>query len=255
MTDENQDDLATDQDDLAVDSLFENEADDAETKTEETPESESEDKVDDAEASTGETEDKPEEGESKDTGPPPEPTLVPIAALHDERRKAQQYKAENETLKKQIPKSDEEPDVLDDPEAWKDFQRTKIEKEHIVAQQAEFTERFETSRSVMLEKHDDYLKIEKEFYFLASQDEALALEMTKATDPALFAYEKGNEHRNAQKETLRAEVLTEASNSTEKETPAAVKVPSLATATDQGSNSTPVEKDEDLEDMFDDQSY
>lgn len=245
--------------DDAIDELFENEPEDAEAEEE----SKEEAKPDDAEGSAGEedTEGKTEEDSDKESGPPTDekPKLVPIAALHDERRKAQELKKENEALKSKIPQDDQKPDMYDDPEAYELWVERKAEQKVANAQSAEFAERVEISRGKMLEAHEDYQEAESVFYVLASQDETLKREMFASPDPAQFAYEEGKAYMKGLEDAAEVRFLARNKDpdepSKEPEDTKIAKVPSLAKATAQASNSTPVEKDEDLDDMFEDQVY
>lgn len=201
------------------------------------------------------------EPEVEDTGTPPEPPkLVPIAALQDERQKAQRLKKEIDELKAKIPKADSAPDPIDDPEGYKAYVRDEVEREHTAKQTKEFNDRVEASRAKMLESHDDYTAMEEDFYILASKDQSLQDEMYLNPEPAKFAYEKAQAYRTEQKELLRAEILSEIEvdpepSESEKRNKSAIKAPSLAKATSQGNNSVPREEEEGLEDVFKDQAY
>jgi len=80
--------------------------------------------------------------------------------------------------------------------------------------------------------------------------------MFDSKDPALFAYTQGKAYLQSLRDGALAEVEAEKTpDIPEKTVPSALNVPSLATATAQASNSTAVEKDNDLDDMFEDQAY
>jgi len=238
-----------------LDALFED--DDAETESEV-------DKVDDAESDNSETgeaeKSEAEKSEEEEAGPPPEkPKSVPIAALLDERRKREELKKEVEALRKQVPKVDEAPDMYDDPEGYKQWVKDEAKRELLESQQAEQAELIEESRSEMLGKHDDYEEMETIFSVLAAKDQSLADEMIKnPRTAAQFAYEKGKAFMESLKvkanpvETSEKEdVLSEA----EQRLKSAIKAPKLSTATSTASNSTEVEQEEDLMEMFSDQTY
>lgn len=237
--------------DLDLNDVF----DDEPKAEEETEQSEVETETEDVkgEEETSETEEETEEAEPPSAQ---EPTLVPIAALKDERRKAQDLKEEVKSLKSQIPQADSAPDPYDDLEGYNEFMRNQWEQEQIQKQTAEFAEIVEDSRKVMLENHEDFPQMEELFYVLANQNEDLKQEMFKSPDPAKYAYDASKSYLQAQKDTLLAEINAENTTETE-EVPKnpALKAPSLATATAQASNSAPVEKEEALEDLFGDQAY
>lgn len=232
-------------DDQAIDDLFEDEPEIEAEQSEEVEDVKGEKEV--AEKS----EDDPE-----DTEPPAvkDPTLVPIAALQDERRKAQLLKEEVSQLKSQIPQPSEAPDPEENIDAYNAWMRNQWEQEQIDAQSAKFATLVEESRSAMLEKHDDYKKVEEVFYVLANLNEDLKQDMFDSKDPALFAYTEGKAYLQSLRDGALAEVEKDPIIP-EKVVPSALNVPSLATATAQASNSIQVEKDNDLDDMFDDQKY
>jgi len=216
-----------------------------------------------------ETTEKEVEGEvievkgEEETEPPAvkEPTLVPIAALHDERRKRAEAEERAASLEKQIPRKVEAPDMYEDPDAYKQWVKDEALREIRETETAEYEKKVETSRSSMLEKHEDYEQMEKAFVFLCGYDSSLIEEMRGSKNPALFAYEKGQEYLNSQKEALVAELIAsgytkkEAKEEVEETAKKVVNAPSLVTATSVASNSTPVEQEESFNEMFDDQGY
>ncbi len=208
------------------------------------------------------------------TAPPAEeaPKSVPIAALHDERRKRKAAEEEAEQLRQQLPQDEANaPDRFEEPEAYDNWLMDKWQKEQDAKSHKAYVASVEQLRSDMLAKHDDFLEVETTFYVLAQHNPALKQEMFDSKDPAAFAYEKGNEWMAEQRAKIVAEL--EADGYTKKEAKAAsddivdaeiisetveapkVKTPSLATATAAASNTIPVEKDEDIKDMFEDQAY
>jgi len=217
--------------------------------------------------SSGEEQAEKPEAESQETEEPvaeeePEPTMVPIAALHDERRKREALKEEAEKLRSQLPQEDSEaPDMYDDPEGYKAYVRQQVENDL-------YADRVETSRAQMLEKHEDYEDKESTFLFLASKDKSLADEMSKHPEPARYAYEKAVEFENSKivslEEKLRAKIMAELGQTTEskpepseddKRKKSALEMPNLTKATATDSNTQPIEKDNDLDGMFDDLKY
>lgn len=229
----------------------------------------------DPEAKADETKDDKATGE-KDTAPPAEeaPKSVPIAALHDERRKRKLAEEEADTLRQQLPPGVDtvEPDRFDDPEAHDKWLQDSWQRKQDAKAHAAYVASVEDSRSRMLEKHDDFKEVERIFYVLAQGDPALTQEMIDSKDPAAFAYEKGNAWKAEQRKTIIAEL--EAEGYTKKEAKAnaddiidaeiisetktpvkKVKTPSLATVTAAAPNTQVVEKEESIEDICADQSY
>lgn len=264
MTDE---DLS--QEDQAIDKLFEGEDESEDSETDAESEVDESEQEDDTKGDTDGEPDDDSDGDTSDESEPPsdkEQKLVPIAALLDERRKAQLLKEENEKLKSQFQQEEDEtaPDPLDDPEGYKQYLKNQANREL-------YQERAEESRSRMLESHSDYEEMEKIFMFLASQDSALVTQMNKHPDPAKFAYDKASEYKAEQRESiknefresLKAEILAELKagaqppeeSEADKRKRSAVSVPNLTKATATDTNSTTIEKDEDLDDMFEDQKY
>lgn len=252
-----------------VDGVFEDEVEDDKTDVD-AKDADTEDKLSpDDSAKAEDSEDETTGDEETATPADEKPKSVPIAALHDERRKRKLAEDENESLRRQIPQGEDtaEPDRFDEPEAHDEWMRNKWQSKQDADSQAAFIASVEDSRSAALAAHDDFLEIEDVFYGLANRDESLKREMFDSKDPATFAYEKGKEHLASQREKLRDELIAEGYTKADadevsdavitsetKETPKK-KVPSLATATAAASNSTQVEKEEDINDMFGDQAY
>lgn len=176
------------------------------------------------------------------------PTLVPIAALHDERRKAQQYKEENETLRNQIPKTDEAPDPYEDIEAYNAYMRKQWDDERNEEVRRQRVENLDKSRGQMLEQHDDYDEMERIFELMTAADNSLVEKMFASGNEAKFAYETAK----AYKESLLPTAQTETE---ETEETSITEVPNLAKATAQASNLPQVEKEATIEDVFADQEY
>lgn len=206
-----------------------------------------------AEEPKGETEEPEAEAEEEPETEPPsdkEPTLVPIAAVLDERRKAQQLKEELEELRKQVPQKDEAPDPYDDPEAYLAYHKSKWQQEQYMEQERATRERLEDSRSQMLAKADDYVEMEKVFEVMTLSDDSLVGKMLASEDPAKFAYDSAKQYRDS----LFGKVGKVEEPEVEVKEPV-VKTPNLATATAQGKNTPDLEKEDDLEDVFADQEY
>lgn len=206
----------------------------------------------------GET-DETETQESDETAPPadkePEPKLVPIAALHDKARRVQELREENEKLKSQIPQTEQKPDMYEDPEGYEAYVEAKVEEKFLAKKIEDENERLEKSRNNMIENHTDYLDVEDVFMFRSRNNKTLVDEMLASVDPAKFAYEKGKAYLKEQKDALRAELLAENSEDIDKPTSKKTVAPSLASATDAGSNTVQVEKEESMDEMFGDQKY
>lgn len=175
------------------------------------------------------------------------PTLVPIAALHDERRKAQQLKGEVEALRSQLPQPDEAPDPYEDINKYNAYLRGQWEKEQFEKQEQKRIEFLGQSRSKMLESHQDYDENEKIFELLTVRDRSLVDKMYASGNPAKFAYDTAVEYKNS--------VLKPAEIEPETEEPPTKEVPNLAKATASAPNTPQVEQEATIEDVFADQTY
>lgn len=222
-----------------LDDVFEEETE-VSTETEETTEEENTEGEETAE--TEETETAEVEESEEEVPATPEPKLVPLAAVQDERRKRQELEQRLQALESKLPKPNDEPDIYEDPDAWKEWNRNQIIEE----QNREASRRLETrineSRERMLETAEDFTRAENAFMVMVQSDPSLTQQMLESLDPAKFAYEKGNEFLNS----LIQPVPTKAPN-----------IPvSLAKASAKGANAVEVEKDDDdLKAMFADQKY
>lgn len=172
---------------------------------------------------------------------------IPKQAYHEEKRKRQYYQKESERLQSLIPKTDEAPDYNEDPEAYDRFQRDKWNQEQTQAQESAWNDRLEKSREASLIEHEDHVQVENVFSAFARQDPTLLQSFFDAPDPAKFAYDKGKEILAG----LTKGEIPEKEPEKPEEKPAALTTPSLATATAQASNSVHVEKDIDLDGIFD----
>lgn len=172
------------------------------------------------------------------------PTLVPIAALHDERRKAQQLKEENKALRNQIPEKNEAPDPYEDIDAYNAYMRKQWEDERNAATMRTRRENLDRSRSEMLEQHQDYDEMERIFELMTASDPALVEKMFASGNEAKFAYDTAKAYKES---LIPVETQTEAEPLKE--------VPNLAKATAQASNLPQVESEATLEDIFADQEY
>ena len=176
--------------------------------------------------------------------PPPgeeEQIMVPIAAVHDLRRKVVSLKQENESLRQYAPK-EEEPDPYEDLEKYKQYVRNKVISEITQGQREQHQAFVEAARQKMFETHPDFQKMEKLFIVMAQDEPGLVNEMLASRDPAQFAYDKAVTYK---KELLAAE--------REEEPPKQKsRLPNLATATAQRNNSQPIAKMPDVYELFDD---
>jgi len=197
--------------------------------------------------------------EDSETSSDEEPKSVPIAALHDERRKGKAAREELEQYKARYDKDDDAPDPAEDPEGYEKHIEAKVSRRME-------TDRINDSRDRMLEKHDDYEEMERTFMVLQGLDPSLKDELNKHPDPALFAYEKGKAYFEDQRKKLLGEIEAEKgkgsddddkdeeTSEADKKKQKALKVPDLTKAASKGSNSEEKEIDDsqDLNALFDD---
>ena len=172
---------------------------------------------------------------------------APIAALRDERRKAQQAREEAEMLRRQVPVKDEAPDPYDDIDKYNDYMRNQWEQEMRFRQEQQRRKRLDASRSKMLEQHQDYDEMERIFELMTVQDTSLIDKMLMSGNEARFAYKTAK----AYKDSLLKPVQTE----TESEPLRVKEVPNLAKATAQASNMPQVEHEATIDDIFEDMQY
>ena len=179
-------------------------------------------------------------------------SLVPKAAMLDERRKRQLLQEENDRLRGQLPEQENDVDFYESEQADYDQNlRNKWESEMREQQQRVQSENLNKSRSAMLEQHDDYIEMEKIFEIMTTSDDSLIGDMLASPDAASFAYNTAKEYRASLiggKPEVEAEIETEVKKS-------GVDAPSLATATATASNTVQVEKEEDIDDVFADMKY
>lgn len=248
-TSENEDTEASEKTEQTIENL-DGVFQEADTETSEDGESNDNEPGDDDKGAKDET--------SEEESEPPadeEPTSVPIAALHDERRKSKAAKEELAQYKAKYDTDEDAPDPAENPEAYEKHIETKVEKRL-------HQDRINTSREAMLEKHDNYEQMEKTFLVLAGIEPNLIKEMNDSSNPALFAYEKGKGYFDEQRELLRKEIEAEGKDGEDEEDPSkaekkkasALKMPNLTKAAADGRNSDQKEIDnpEDLGAVFDD---
>lgn len=209
----------------------------------------SEEKSDDSSATTAETE-QPASSEPEKKEKSKE-TLVPKAALLDERRKRQALEDRLSELEKLIPKQeDEAPDPYRDLNAYNEYQRKKWEREQIENAKKERISKIEKRRTELLEQNEDFLEAERVFELLSIRDPSLGKELMESPDPVSFAYEKGK--------TYIKEVLSPAkvlSTEMPDETESKPRKPNLAKMTAGATNKVEVDSEPTLKGVFADQDY
>lgn len=198
---------------------------------------------------------KPAEVETE-TEPPSdkESKLVPIAALHDERRKAQQFKERAEKAEKLIPEKDEAPDPYEDIDAYTEYVRTQVQKELQAEQRKANSDRIDLAREQMLEKHDDFIEMENIFTIMQASDPTLMGKMLASGNEVEFAYKTAKEYKAALLGDVKPPVIPDLTE-TEKRKAQALGAPNLATATAQATNAEQKLKESDINDVFADQTY
>lgn len=175
---------------------------------------------------------------------------VPVAALKSERSKRQAAEAERDELKKRLAPEDTE-------EQGEPNIDVKL-----------FTERTNMSREMMMDSKPDYEEMENIFTEIANANPHLVSEMVKSPNPAKFAYQKAKEHIEYQqflkdkdsaeyKDFLKAKasgkIVKPVSETPEdKRKKSVLAVPNINKAASIGSNSTPKENLESLDEMFED---
>ena len=187
-----------------------------------------------------------EEAEAKSETTTEEPKTAPMAAVLDERHKRQQLERENEALRAQIPKSKEAPDPYDDIDAYNAFMKREWEQEQYETQTKQRRERIDKLRAKMLETQDDFDEMERIFEIMTANDKSLLDKMLESGNEPKFAYETAKAYKQSLL-TPKTETVDEKSNVRE--------LPNLAKATAQASNSTQLEKEADLDDIFEDMPY
>lgn len=268
MTDDIKDDESISSQEV-LDGVFDEKTEDTETETVEQEAEEAEETSDSEEESDSEETEPSEDDEQKgdkeqDSEPPAEPEedteqdskSVPVAALKNERLKRQQAEEQLKQYQQKYDKDEQAPDPVEDPEGYKAYVKQQAKDELV-------NERIETSRNEMLAKHKDYEKMELAFATLKAQDESLHQQMLDHPKPAEFAYKKAKEYYKSIRDEVEKEILakmqtkvdTKEETEAQKRKKSAVEMPNLTQAASKGSNSTPVEQEVGLNDMFSDQTY
>ncbi len=214
-------------------------------ETAKTPETTETDKGEDEDETVDEAEESEDEAETPAAEDKHEGKSVPVAALKSERQKRQQAEARVAELEKRNAPTEERGEMDLD---------SKL-----------FAERTNMSREMMMESKPDYQEMENIFTEIATGNQHLIDQMMKSHNPAKFAYEKAKEHvaieeakklkdSDEYKEflKLKAEGKTKpvAITTDEKRKQSVLAVPKLNKAASLGSNSTPKENLDTLDDMF-----
>lgn len=106
-------------------------------------------------------------------------------AYLSEKQKRQERDARIAELEKQLAERNQEsekPSWFDDPDA---AAATLAHQQ----QQAIFQAKAEMGRELMMDRHEDFSEMEKKFFEMANENPQLGVELTKASNPARFAYE------------------------------------------------------------------
>jgi len=174
---------------------------------------------------------------------------APIAALQDERRKAQQAREEAEMLRRQVPIKDEAPDPYEDIDAYNAYIRNKTEQEIYQKLEQQRIKNIEESRMKMLEKYQDYDEMEQIFSIMTATNIDLVEKMNMSSDPAKFAYDTAKAYK--------ASLLSPSQGKLDVDLvqPPIKEVPNLAKATAQAPNTPQVEPEATIDDIFADMQY
>lgn len=137
--------------------------------------------------------DEPEKGDKEPDAPPapaeekkePDLPTVPIASLHDERRKRQDLERRVAEMQQQL-KQEPAPDPIEDPEAFTAYQDNKRQAERL-------QDRIAMSEQLVRTQvgEEEYVKAETAFADEVQSNPALAVELRNHPNPAKFAYDIG----------------------------------------------------------------
>ncbi len=237
-----------------LDSIFTDEPDKAETSEQVEPSgNESDDQKATTEEATGDnTKEENSEDDNSETPAEEERKHVPMSAFMGVKDELKRYKERVKEIEEENGVQDENaPDPIEDPKGYERYIKQKVSGEIL-------QERISTSREKALAGIDDYPEKEELFLFMANKDKSLIDKMNAHPDPAQFAYDTAKQHRDSEREKLRAEIMAEL-NAKEPEPDKksnALKVPDLTTATAAGSNATqPKVNRENLDDVFADSQF
>jgi hypothetical protein len=249
---------------LDLENVFEDAVDEAEADAQVTEQEESKSAKAKAEQPKGDAETEADDEEAQEEGdeaatPAEEDESWTKAMALDERRKRQAAENEAKLLKEKLAKYESGQSGDDEGEGdAEDGEAKKLSPEQI-----ELRTKITVSRDIMLDTHPDYEKAEEIFLKMATPD--LVKKMNASVNPAKFVYDtaKATPQFQEYQEFLKWKAGREEQNDpskakkskSEQRKASAVKVPDLTKAAAAGSNSEPVEKVEDLNDMFKDSKF
>lgn len=226
--------------------------------TEAEPEVKAEETAEEATETKGETEvseDKTEETKAVEP-PATNEQAGQMAALIEERRKRQAAEARLKELEGKEKES--VPDPIESPEEYAQYIEAKSQSVNQTALRT-------MSRDVMMDLKEDYLQKEAVFMGLVADkegniiDQSLFDKFNASRNPARFAYDFAIEHEKIEalkspdyEAKLREKILAELQEELKNPKLKATEVPDLTTAAAAGSNSQPVVKDLEMEDLFKD---
>ena len=135
--------------------------------------------------------------------------------------------------------------------------RGKWDNEQSVKQESARKTRIETARGKMLEQHTDFTKMERIFEIMVAGDATLFDKMIASGDEVGFAYSAAKAYETSVMGgiTTKTEKTDQEPTEAELRNKSAVDAPNLATATAQASNSQQLEKESDIDDVFEDMKY
>jgi len=172
---------------------------------------------------------------------------VPLKALLEARRKTHELEDRLAKIEQLNAPPAEAPNPVTNPNEYEKF----IEKKLTVK---ELESRINNSRSEMLGQHADYEDMEDTFLFITRKNPGLITEMNKHPEPARFAYEKGKEHMQVQRQKIEAEILTATQGNQvkdfDKRKASATGAPDLTGATAIGKNSSAVSVLPSVKELF-----
>lgn len=188
---------------------------------------------------------------------------VPLAGLLDERDKRQAAERKAKELEEKLAgltETEKRPSVFED----EDKAFSTLEKN---LQSERLSDKFALSRDMMGMLKDDYEELEAEFLELAKEDDSLQTKLKAHANPARFAYETAQRHREFKemenldetkekkfaewREELKEELRKELSEETEKdEKKRKAATPSLASHRSVGGNDENIDPDLTVDDIL-----
>lgn len=120
-----------------------------------------------------------------------EPT-VPIKALHEERRKRQEYERELSELRKKLEATPEtKPNLFEDPDNWEKHLEERVNKRASEIEAKTETRFLQLCEQAARARHKDFEDVVQVFAEAAASTPGLADEARRAPDPAEFIYQAG----------------------------------------------------------------